>query len=32
MSEIFGKLKSIKGKEITVLLDDDLIKNKAEIS
>ena len=24
MSEIFGKLKSIKGKEITVLLDDDL--------
>lgn len=24
MSEIFGKLKSIKGKEITVLLDDEL--------
>lgn len=24
MSEIFGRLKSIKGKEITVLLDDDL--------
>lgn len=24
MGELFGKLKSIKGKEITILLDDDL--------